>query len=85
MNSAISLRVSSSQRNLIDQAAEICGKNRTSFMVEAACADATNVLLDQRLFQLDKESFARFNAVLDAPVKDNPALRRVLNTKAPWE
>lgn len=85
MNTAISLRVSSSQRNLIDQAAEISGKNRTSFMVEAACADATSVLLDQRLFQLDKRSLARFKAILDAPVKDNPALRRVLNSKAPWE
>ncbi|MCH7741349.1 MAG: DUF1778 domain-containing protein [Proteobacteria bacterium] len=85
MTSAISIRVQPSQLNLIDQAAEVSGKNRTSFMLEASCANATNVLLDQRLFHLDEEAFSRFQAMLDAPVKDNPALRRVLNSKAPWE
>ena len=85
MTSAISIRVQPSQLNLIDQAAEVSGKNRTSFMLEASCANATNVLLDQRLFHLDEEAFSQFQAMLDAPVKDNPALRRVLNSKAPWE
>ena len=85
MTSAISIRVQPRQLDLIDQAAEVLGKNRTSFMLEASCAKATNILLDQRLFHLDEEAFNQFQAMLDAPVKDNPALRRVLNSKAPWE
>jgi uncharacterized protein (DUF1778 family) len=85
MSSAISIRVPPSQLSLIDQAADVCGKNRTSFMIEASCADATNILLEQNLFQLDEVSFARFQEALDAPVSENAALRRVLETKAPWE
>ncbi len=82
---AVSIRMRPNQRDLIDQAADISGKTRTSFMLDAACANATDILLDQRLFQLDAENFTRFNAILEAPVKDNPALRRVLSTRAPWE
>lgn len=85
MSSAISLRVPPSQLSLIDQAADACGKSRTSFMIEASCLDATNILLDQNLFQLDEQRYARFQEALDAPVADNAALRRVLETKAPWE
>lgn len=85
MSSAISIRVPPGQLSLIDQAAEVCGKSRTSFMIEASCADATNILLEQNLFRLDEARFAGFQEALDAPVKDNAALRRVLETMAPWE
>jgi uncharacterized protein (DUF1778 family) len=85
MSSAISIRVPPNQLSLIDQAADVCGKSRTSFMIEASCSNATNILLEQNLFQLDEESFARFQEALDAPVAENAALKRVLETKAPWE
>ena len=54
-------------------------------MINASCAKATNVLLDQRLFNLDKDPFDRFQGILNEPVRDNAALRKVLETKAPWE
>lgn len=85
MSSAISIRVPPGQLSLIDQAAEVSGKSRSSFMIEASCADATNILLDQNLFRVDEARLASFHEVLDAPVKDDAALRRVLETKAPWE
>ncbi|MDH5377424.1 MAG: DUF1778 domain-containing protein [Gammaproteobacteria bacterium] len=81
----INLRALDSQRSLIDRAASLLGKNRSDFMLEAACREAENVLLDQRLFQLDQANFKAFNQALDAPVKDNPALRKLMNKKAPWE
>jgi uncharacterized protein (DUF1778 family) len=79
------LRVSSRQRTLIDRAAETLGKNRTDFMLDAACRQADAVLLDQRLFVLNDEAYAQFTAALDAPPTDNPRLRRLLATRAPWE
>ena len=54
-------------------------------MLEAACREAENVLLDQRLFLLDDNACQAFETLIEAPVKDNPALRRLLNNKAPWE
>ena len=41
--------------------------------------------LDQRFFNLDPETFAQLQARLDAPPRDNPELRRLMATKAPWE
>jgi len=81
----INLRVTRDQKALIDRAAEALGRNRSDFMLDVACREAESVLLDQRYFNLDKEQFRRFTALLDAPPKSNPRLTRLLRTKAPWE
>ena len=80
----INLRVSRSQKALIDRAAEAQGRNRSDFMLDVACRAAESVLLDRRYFNLDKEQFKRFTAMLDAPPTDNPGLTRLIKTKAPW-
>jgi uncharacterized protein (DUF1778 family) len=81
----INLRVSRSQKALIDRAAEAQGRNRSDFMLDAACREAESVLLDRCYFQLDDDAFKRFTAMLDAPPKSNPKLARPLARKAPWE
>ncbi len=80
----INLRARDSQRNLIDRAAALLGKNRSDFMLEVACREAENVLLDQRLFNLDSKAFDSFNKSLQTPVKDNPALHKLMAEKTPW-
>jgi uncharacterized protein (DUF1778 family) len=81
----INLRADQVKRALIDCAAARLGKNRSEFMLEAACREATAVLLDQRLFLLDDKAFKRFTAALDKPPAENSRLRRLLRTKAAWE
>jgi len=81
----INLRVSRSQKALIDRAAEAQGRNRSDFMLDAACREAESVLLGRRYFNLDDDAFRRFMAMLDAPPKSNPRLARLLVRKAPWE
>ena len=81
----INLRANRNQRAVIDRAAEKLGKNRSDFMLEAACREAEAVLLDQRYFQLDEKAFNKFAAALEKAPADNPRLRRLLRTKAPWE
>jgi uncharacterized protein (DUF1778 family) len=54
-------------------------------MLEAACREATAVLLDQRFFLLDEKAYKRFTAALDKPPAENRRLRRLLMTKAAWE
>ena len=81
----INLRANRNQRAVIDRAAERLGKNRSDFMLEAACREAESVLLDHRYFQLDESQFKKFAAALDKPPADNPRLRKLLATKAPWE
>lgn len=81
----INIRAKRAQRDLIDQAAELVGKSRSDFMLESACRDAEDVLLDRRVFSLDAEAFEKFMALLDAPPSENPKLRKLMATPAPWE
>ena len=83
-DAAINLRALPQQRNLIDQAAQLLGKNRSDFMLEAACDKAQSVLLDQVFFSLDEEQFRQFTALLDGPLEPNPGLERLMSVKAPW-
>lgn len=79
----INIRALVAQRALIDKAAAALHKSRSDFMLEAACREAENVLLDQRLFFLQDEEFDAFEAAMKAPVSE--ALQKLLATKAPWE
>jgi uncharacterized protein (DUF1778 family) len=54
-------------------------------MLEAACREAEDVLLDQAFFTVDAGTFAKFQALLDYPLPPTDKLRRLLKTKAPWE
>jgi uncharacterized protein (DUF1778 family) len=84
-DATINLRLQSSARDLIDQAAAAQGKTRTEFMVDASRRAAEAVLLDRCLFTLSDKDFARLHAALDKPPANNPRLRRLLREAAPWE
>ena len=81
----INLRVSTSDRDLIDHAAARQGKNRSEFMLEAARSVAEDALLDRVLFRLGPDQFAAFAALLDTPPKPNEHLDTLLTTPAPWD
>jgi len=82
---AINIRASRRQRDLIDRAAQLRGKSRSEFMLEVACREAENTLLDRTLFLLDDEAFDKFQAMLDNPPPPTDALRKLLLRKARWE
>jgi uncharacterized protein (DUF1778 family) len=81
----ISIRAKAGQRDLIDQAADRLGRSRSDFMLEAACRQAEDVLLDQTYFALDARSFAAFQTMLDKPPAPTDRLRRTLKARAPWK
>jgi len=81
----INLRADQRKRALIDRAAERLGKNRSEFMLDAACREAMVVLLDQRFFLLDARAYKKFTAALDKPPSKNAKLRRLMMAKAAWE
>lgn len=83
-DAAINLRALPEQRDLIDHAATLIGKNRSDFMLEAACDRARAVVLDQLFFNLDADKFREFTAMLDAPASTNAGLERLMAVTAPW-
>ena len=83
-DATINLRALPQQRDLIDQAATLLGKNRSDFMLEVACERAQAVLLDQVFFGLSEDKYRAFVDLLDAPLAPNPGLERLLKVPAPW-
>ena len=83
-DAAINLRARPEQRDIIDQAAQLLGKNRSDFMLEAACDKAQSVLLDQVFFRLDAAKFRQFTKLLDAPAADNQGLERLMAVRPAW-
>ncbi len=81
---AINLRAMPEQRDLIDHAAALLGKNRSDFMLEVACEQARSIVLDQTFFALDSEKYKQFTELLDAPVSENTGLARLMNVVEPW-
>ena len=81
---AINMRVEPSQHALLTKAAALLHKDRSAFILDVACREAENVLLDQRLFQLGEQQFTAFEAVLTAPIPENAKLKALLAEPAPW-
>jgi uncharacterized protein (DUF1778 family) len=81
----LNIRIKPELRGLIDRAAELSGRNRTDFVLDAARRAAEDALLDRTVFAVDAKAYAEFVARLDAPPRPNPRLRRSLQTQAPWE
>ncbi len=82
---SINLRIESSTRQLIDDAAAVLGKTRTEFMVESARRQAVDVLLDQRLYTLDPERYDAFIQALDNPPAPGSKLKALLRRTPAWQ
>ena len=82
---ALNLRIKPQVRELIDQAAELAGKNRTDFVLDAARRAAEDTLLDRTVFAVNPTAYRQFLARLDAPPKPNKRLRKTMQSRAPWE
>lgn len=81
----LNIRIKAADRGLIDRAAELTGKTRTNFILEATRRAAEDTLLDRALFVVSPQAHAEFLARLDTPPRVDPRLQRSLRTKAPWE
>lgn len=81
----LNIRIKPEERNLIDRAAKVRGKNRTEFVLEAARAAAEDTLFDQTIITASPEAYAAFLARLDMPPQPNERLRRTMQTPAPWD
>jgi uncharacterized protein (DUF1778 family) len=81
----LNLRNKPGDRGLIDRAAELLGKTRTDFVLDAARRAAEDAVLDRTLFVVGPDAFDTLRARLDETPQPNENLRRALETRAPWE
>lgn len=81
----INLRVSDFQRELLDHAAHVQGKNRTDFILDAAVQEARATIEAQATLLVDEPTFESFRLAIEAPIPSTGELKKLFSTKAPWE
>jgi uncharacterized protein (DUF1778 family) len=81
----LNLRIKPEERDLIDMAAKIKGKNRTDFMLEAARNEAEATLLERTIVWTTPAAYTEFVRRLDAPPQPNARLQKTMQTIAPWD
>jgi len=67
------------EEQTLEAAATLSNQSISDFVRKAALDLADETLPDRRRFVLDDERWAAFMAALDAPPRDMPRLRRLLN------
>jgi len=81
----IHLRARAPDKDLIDQAAELVGANRSQFMLASALKEAKNVLPDRTTIHADAEAFQKVMDWMDAEATpaETAGMERLLKARAP--
>ena len=80
----LKLRIKPEERSLIDRAAQLRGRNRTDFVLDAARAAAEEALLEQSVIFARPQAYADFIARLDLDPQPNERLRLTMQTEPFW-
>ena len=65
----LDLRLSSSDKRILEAAASVSSRSVSDFVRESALARADETLADRRTFLLSKAKWSEFRAALDAPTR----------------
>jgi uncharacterized protein (DUF1778 family) len=74
----IDLRATLAAKELLREAAEICHKSISEFILDASLAQANQTLAGRRIFKLDDKAWSEFQKILDRPANPNPRLKKLL-------
>ncbi len=74
----LDVRVSRSAKAKLQAAASASHRSMSDFVMESALSRAEETLAERRIFALDTEKWAMFQAALDAPTQPLPRLKALL-------
>ena len=74
----LDLRLSSSDKRILEAAASVSSRSVSDFVRESALSRADEMLADRRAFVLSKAKWSEFQAALDAPTRPLPRMQRLL-------
>jgi uncharacterized protein (DUF1778 family) len=79
----LDLRLTTTQRQLIERAADLTGSTLAGFAISRLVDDATQVIADAKALALEPDDWDTFIAALDAP--DGPVWQRLRARKRTWD
>ena len=85
LTSVVSVRVSPGEREILEQAAEQAHTNLSDFMRRKALEAAELDVLDHRVVSIPAGDWERFEAWVQAPAKEVPALRKLSASTPLWQ
>ena len=81
----LSVRVSPAERSILESAAALARTTLSDFIRRKAIEAAEAEMLDRAIVTIPASDWARFEAWVDAPAKDVPALRDLAARKPIWQ
>jgi uncharacterized protein (DUF1778 family) len=81
----VSVRVSPTERDLLEAAAEQARTSLSDFIRRKALEAAEMEVLEHRMVTIPAEDWKKFEAWVNAPAKDVPALRRLASSRPVWQ
>jgi uncharacterized protein (DUF1778 family) len=85
LSPVLSVRVSPGERDLLEFAAKQAHTNLSDFVRRKALEAAEMDVLDHRIVTIPAEDWEKFEAWVDAPAKDVPALRELAASRPAWQ
>jgi uncharacterized protein (DUF1778 family) len=81
----VSVRMTASERDLLELAAEQAQTNLSDFIRRKAVEAAELAVLDRRLVTIPAASWKKFEEWVNSPPKDIPELRELAASKPVWQ
>jgi uncharacterized protein (DUF1778 family) len=81
----LDLRLTLQAKQRIVAAAEMQGRTVSDFVLTSALERADETLAEKRVWSLNDAQWAKFHAALDAPPRDLPEMRKLLNSRGPFD
>ena len=78
-----SFKASAEQVALLEQAAEVVGKEVGELALDASVLSAQNTLLDQRIFSISEEQYAHLQGFVADP-ENEQRIQKILSFPDPW-
>ena len=85
LSPVLSVRVSPSERDLLEFAAEQARTSLSDFVRRKAIEAAEMDVLEHRVVTIPAEDWEKFEAWVKTPAKDVPALRKLATTRPAWQ
>ena len=84
-SSVLSVRMSSSERNLLEAAAAQAHTSLSDFVRRKALDAAELDVMERRIVTIPAEDWEKFEAWVEAPATEIPALKELSNTPPSWQ